>query len=84
MPSLNRPAALKSNVVDTAMLCAAGVTLMDTIVAFVTLNVVEPVTEPRVAVMVVVPAATPLDRPVLMIWATAVSDDAQVTWRVKF
>ena len=84
LPSLNRPAALKSKVVATAMLCDAGVTLMDTIVAFVTVNGVDPVTEPRVAVTVVVPALSPLDSPVLMIWSTEVSDDAQSTCRVKF
>lgn len=65
--SLNRPAAVKSSVVATAIVCPGGVTLIDTIVAFVTLNVVEPVMDPRVAVMVVVPAVRPLDRPVSMI-----------------
>ena len=82
--SLNRPAAVKSKVVPTAMLCPDGVTLIDTIVAFVTLNVVEAVIAPRVAVTVVVPAVRPLDSPVLMIWSTAVLEDAQVTWRVTF
>lgn len=55
LPSLNRPAALKSSVVPTAIVCDAGVTLIDTIVAFVMVNVVEPMMDPRVAVMVVVP-----------------------------
>jgi hypothetical protein len=53
--SLNRPAALKSSVVPTVRVCDAGVTVIETIVAFVTVNVVEAVMDPRVAVMVVVP-----------------------------
>lgn len=84
MPSLNRPAAVKSRVVPTAIVCAGGMTLMDTIVAFVTVSVVDPVTDPSVAVMVVVPGATPLDAPVLMIWATPVLEDVHVTCRVRF
>lgn len=84
MLSLNRPAALKSSVVATAIVCDAGVTVMETIVAFVTVNGVEPVTEPRVAVMVVPPGARPRESPVLMICATPVLEDVQVTWRVRF
>lgn len=75
---------MKSSVVATAIVCAGGITLMDTIVAFVTVSVVEPLTDPRVAVMVVVPGVAPLDAPVLMTWATPVLEDAHVTCRVRF
>lgn len=66
------------------MICDAGLTVMDTIVALVTVNGVEPVTDPSVAVTVVVPAIRPLDMPPLTICNTAVLEDAQVTCRVRF
>ena len=56
--------------------------------AAVTVRTVEPVTAPEVALMVVVPVATPVARPwlplVLLIVATPVSDDAHVTEVVRF
>jgi hypothetical protein len=82
--SLKCPSALKSSVVATAMVCACGLTEMDTIVAFVTVNGVDPVTDPSVALMVVVPGIRPLDIPPLTICTTAVLEDAQVTCRVRF
>src|SRR6185369_1385086 len=55
--------------------------------AAVTVRTVEPVTAPEVALMVVVPVATPVARPwlplVLLIVATPVSDDAHVTEVVR-
>lgn len=57
VPSLKWPAALKSSVVPTAIVCDGGMTVIDTIVAFVTLSVVDPLMDPRVAVMVELPAA---------------------------
>ena len=57
VPSLNRPTAPKSSVVPTAIVCDGGMTVIDTMVAFVTLSVVEPLMDPRVAVMVELPAA---------------------------
>ena len=82
--SLNWPIALKPSVVETAIVCDGGMTVIDTIVAFVTFSVVEPLMDPRAAVMVELPAACPLESPVLRIWATAMLDDAQVTCRVTF
>jgi hypothetical protein len=55
--SLNRPVAVKSSVVPTAIVCDGGMTVIDTIVAFVTLSVVELLMDPRVAVIVELPAA---------------------------
>lgn len=55
--SLNRPVAVKSSVVPTAIVCDDGMTVIDTIVAFVTLSVVELLMDPRVAVIVELPAA---------------------------
>ena len=57
LPSLNRPTAPKSSVVPTAIVCDGGMTVIDTIVAFVTLSVVDPLMDPRVALMVELPAA---------------------------
>src|SRR5262249_61233848 len=62
----------------------AGVTAMDCSVAEVTVNTVEPLVAPWVALMVVVPAATVLARPfepvALEIVAAAAMEEAQVTW----
>lgn len=77
--SLNRPVAVKGQVVPGAMVFPAGVTRRDTIVALVTSSVVEAVMEPDVAVMVVVPGARPLARPKPLILATVVSDEVQET-----
>ena len=70
--------------VPTAIVCDAGLTVMDTIMALVTVNGVDPVTVPRVALMVVVPGVSPLELPPLTICNTAVLEDAQVTCRVRF
>jgi hypothetical protein len=55
VPSLNKPFAVKVNFVNGAIVRPVGVTEMDTIVAFETLSVVEPLIEPSLAVMVVDP-----------------------------
>ena len=70
--------------VPTAIVCDAGLTVMDTIVAFVTVNGVDPLTVPSVALTVVAPGASPLELPPLTICNTAVLEDAQVTCLVKF
>jgi hypothetical protein len=66
----------------------AVVTSMETRVAAVTVNAVEPLTEPEVVVIVVdpVPAleARPLDPLALLTVATAVLEELQVTEVVKF
>src|SRR2546428_456471 len=69
------------------MLGFVGVTVIVDRVAFVTVSVVFPETSPSVAVIVVVPAATdvakPCEPPALLIVATAVLDELQVTWVVR-
>lgn len=59
-----------------------GLTVMDTTVAFVTSSVVEPLREPSVAVIVAVPGARALTRPLLAISATAGLDEVQATFPV--
>ena len=65
------------------MLGLAGVTARDTSVAGVTVRVADPAVLPDVAVIVVVPAATEVARPfepaALLIDATAVLDELQIT-----
>src|SRR5256712_2850239 len=69
------------------MLGVVGVTVIVDRFAAVTVSVVLPETPPKVAVIVVVPAATdvarPCDPPALLIVATAVLDELQVTWVVR-
>ena len=57
---------------------AAGVTPIDTKVAALTVRVVEPDTPPTVAAMTLVPGATPVARPALVIVATLVVADVHV------
>ncbi len=70
------------------MLGLAGVTAIDTRLAAVTVSVVLPEMLPLVAEMVVLPTATELARPcepaALLMVATAVVPEAQVTWVVRF
>jgi hypothetical protein len=55
-----------------------GVTEMDSSAAFVTVNIAEPVLPPKLALMVDVPAATPIARPVVLLTvATVVIADTQ-------
>ena len=49
-----------------------------------TVSVVLPETPVRVAVMVVLPPLTPVATPVLAMVATAVLEELQVTWVVRF
>jgi hypothetical protein len=52
--------------------------------AAVTVNVVEPTTKPEVALMMLVPAATPVAKPPLEMVAVPVVPDAHVTEDVTF
>ena len=79
MLSLNRPIAVNANLVVGAMVRPEGVTVMDTIVAFVTFSLVEPLMESSVAVMVVVPAVRAFARPRRPIVATAVLEELHET-----
>ena len=67
-----------------AMVGFAGVTAMDTNVAVVTVKVVDPVTLPLVALMVVLPTFKADARPVVLIVAVAMLEDAHVTLLVRF
>lgn len=78
--SLNDPVAEKPCFVPSAIVLPDGVTDIVTMLAFVTLNGSESVTDPKVAVIVVRPGATPLARPVLApIVVTVVSEELQFT-----
>ena len=63
LPSLNVPVAVNLIVVPLAMRGVAGLTVIDTRWAVVTVSVVEPLTDPNTAVMVVLPFATLVARP---------------------
>jgi hypothetical protein len=81
------PVAVKRCVVPKAMLGFFGVTAIDTRVAGFTVSVVEPETLPKAAVIVVEPVAaevaTPLEPAALLIVATPVDDELQVTDAVR-
>ena len=72
------PVAINCTVVLGAILGFAGATEIDTSVAEDTVSVVLPDTAPVVAVMVEVPAATPVASPAEFIVATEVVPDNQV------
>ena len=75
-------------VVPDAMLGLVGVTAMDTSVAEVTVRVVDPEMIPDAAVIVVEPAATevaiPSEPAALLMIATPVDEELQVTVAVRF
>lgn len=77
----NVPLAENCWVLPAAMVGVAGVTAMDTTVAEV--RVVEPEVPAKVALMVLVPAATAVATPFVLIVAAAVFDESQVATAVK-
>src|ERR1019366_2589416 len=82
--SLYVPVAVNCCVAPLAIEGFAGVTAIDCSVAGVTVNTVEPLIAPEVALIVLVPTATPLARPPAAMVATVVVPDAQVTEAVRF
>lgn len=80
--SLKVPVALNCSVVPAATDGVAGVTTMETSVAF-TVSVAVPLTLPEVAVIVVEPAALALTMPPLEIVATPVLDEVHETELVR-
>jgi hypothetical protein len=82
--SLNVPVAVNCCVRPFAIDGFAGVTAIDCSVAAVTVSTVDPLTEPDVALMVLVPTPAPVANPVLVIVAVAVVPDDQVTDVVRF
>ena len=79
VPSENVPVAVNCWVDPTSMLGLAGVTTMEDTIAEFTVKIVLPEIFPEVAVMVEVPAATDVTRPLLLIVAADVFDEFQVT-----
>jgi hypothetical protein len=77
LESLNVPVAANCFVVPTAMLGLAGVTVIETSVAELTVNDEVPLTDPEVAVMVAVPAPTPAASPLELMLATELEDELQ-------
>ena len=84
VPLDNVPVAVNCSVSPTGKLVLAGVTAIDWSAAAVTVNPVEPLILPRVAEIVTGPGDTAEARPVLLIVAHVVSEEAQVTELVKF
>ncbi len=66
MPSLNVPVAVNCWVVPRGIEAESGFTAIDTKIAGVTVSVVEPVTDPMVAVISAVPCPTLVARPVAL------------------
>src|SRR5207247_367042 len=85
--SLKVPVAVNCRVVPFVRVGVAGVTVIVDRVAAVTVSVVLPETPPKVAVIVVVPAATdvakPFEPPALLIVTTAAAEGLQATWVVR-
>src|ERR1035441_5592909 len=81
--SLKVPVAVNCRVAPLVMDGLAGVTAMDCSVAAVTVNTVDPLTAPEVALIELVPTATPLANPPAVMVATEVVADAQVTEAVR-
>jgi hypothetical protein len=79
LPSLNVPVATNLIEVRAAILGFAGVMLMPTRCAVVTVRPVEPLIVPKAAAMVVLPVATLVATPVLAIVAAAGLEELQTT-----
>jgi hypothetical protein len=62
----------------------AGVTAIELRTAAVTVSVADPLIVPDVALMVVVPFATPVAKPALLTVAAPVAEEVQVAVLVKF
>jgi hypothetical protein len=82
LPSEKIPLAVKACVWPVAMEAVAGVRTIDVNWAAVTVADAEPVVDPIVAVMVELPAATPVTKPVEFTVAKDVLRALQVTWSV--
>ena len=78
------PVAVNCSVAPEVTEGLAGVTAMDTNVAAVTVSVVEPLIEPEVAVIAVVPCVELVAKPAALIVATLVVPELHVTVEVRF
>ena len=79
LPSLNVPLAVNLIDVPLEILGLAGLMVIETRCAVDTVSAVEPLTDPKVALMVVLPAAALEARPCALMVAAAALDDVQVT-----
>jgi hypothetical protein len=82
LPSLNVPLAVNFMDVWTEILGLTGVTVIETKCAVDIVSGVEPLTDPKVALMVVLPAATLATRPCALMVALAAVDEVHVTVEV--
>ena len=74
---------MKGNSTPTAIVGLAGVTAIETSAALLTVSVVDPLTDPNVAVIVVFPNPVLVAKPVLLIVATPVFVELQLTDAVR-
>ena len=79
LPSVYVPVAANCWFVPNAIDGFAGVIAIETRAALVTVRVVEPLTVPELAAIVVAPVPFPVAKPALEIVATAGEDELQVT-----
>jgi hypothetical protein len=79
LPSLNVPVAVNFKEVPAAICVLAGTTVMLANLTLETVNPVEPLTEPKAAEILLVPAATLVTSPLLLIVAAVAVDELQST-----
>jgi hypothetical protein len=79
LPSSKVPVAVNCCAVPAAIVAVAGLSVSEVRCAFTTVTVVESLSAPTVAVIVVVPAPTREARPVLSMVATDAVEELQVT-----
>lgn len=82
-PVLVVPVAVNVTGLPPTILLLAGVTLIETRLARVTVTVVDPLTVPEVAVMVALPVLTAVMRPPELIFAMVASELVQKTFEVR-
>lgn len=78
------PVAVNCCFVPNAIEELLGVTAIETRAAVVTVRVVDPVTVPELAAMVVTPTPVPVANPPLEIVATPICEELQFTAPVRF
>ena len=83
LPSLYVAMAANCWFVPSAMDAFAGVTAIDTMVAGVTVRLLEPLTEPDVALMLAFPTATAVTRPLADTVAVATEEELHVAVLVR-
>lgn len=79
LPSLKVPDAVNFKEVPAAICALAGITVMLASFTLETVNVVEPLTEPKIAEIVLAPAATLVTSPWLLIVAAAALEELHST-----